>query len=412
MRVFFSVGEPSGDLHGANLIRDLQARHPQLQCVGYGGPRMQAAGCELHFDLTSLAVMWIGRVLLNLRTFFRLRDQAAAYFDRERPDAVVLIDYPGFNWHIAAAAKQRGIPVFYYGVPQLWAWAPWRVKKMARTVDHALCKLPFEERWYRERGVNATFVGHPYFDEMQRQQLDDVFLAEQRKLPGRLVTILPGSRTQEVTSNLPAFLKAAALIRQQAPDVRFAIAAFNQKQANLAAQLVERSGLTTHHSPRGLEIPIHLGRTPELMHLAESCLACSGSVSLELLWHEKPTVIHYRVSPWLYAAGRYLLMTVRYITLVNLLAVADPFAAIRRPYDACEPGAEQIPFPEYPTWQDKSAQLAKHIIHWLSDEPARQRQIAQLRTLKSQYAQPGASQRAAEYILEQLSAPSTRRAAA
>src|SRR5688500_2980528 len=149
MRLFFSVGEPSGDLHGANLIRDLKARRPDLECVGYGGPRMQAAGCHLHFDLTSLAVMWIGRVLLNLRTFFRLRDQAKAYFDRERPDAVVLIDFPGFNWHIAAAAKERGIPVFYYGVPQLWAWAPWRVKKMRRTVDHALCKLPFEETWLR-----------------------------------------------------------------------------------------------------------------------------------------------------------------------------------------------------------------------------------------------------------------------
>ena len=393
MRIFFSVGEPSGDLHGANLIRDLQARHSDVKCVGYGGPRMQAAGCQLHFDLTSLAVMWIGRVLLNLRTFFRLRDQAKAYFDRQRPDAVVLIDFPGFNWHIAAAAKERGIPVFYYGVPQLWAWAPWRVKKMRRTVDHALCKLPFEEKWLRDRGVNATFVGHPYFDEMHRQQLDASFLAAQRKTPGRLVTLLPGSRTQEVASNLPAFLKAAKLIQSRVPGTRFAIASFNEKQAKLAQNLVSESGL---------DIPIHVGRTPELISAAECCLACSGSVSLELLWHEKPTVIHYQASRLLYALGKYLLMTVRYVTLVNILAADDAFNGVRRPYDRHEPGAERIPFPEYPTYTDKSADLAHHIVEWLTDESALKRRQQQLHDLKTRYAQPGASSRAAEYLLEHL----------
>jgi lipid-A-disaccharide synthase len=393
MRIFFSVGEPSGDLHGANLIRDLKSRCPDVECMGYGGPRMAAAGLDLHFDLTSLAVMWIGRVLLNLRTFFRLRDQAKEYFDRHRPDAVVLIDYPGFNWHIARAAKERGIPVFYYGVPQLWAWAPWRVKKMRRNVDHALCKLPFEETWFRERGINATFVGHPYFDEMQRQQLDEAFLTEQEQLPGRLVTLLPGSRTQEVTSNLPAFLKAATIIQQKLPDVRFAIAAFNEKQANLARSLVEASGL---------EIPIHVGRTPELIHLADCCLACSGSVSLELLWHEKPTVVHYKASRLLYAIGRYVAMTVKYVTLVNILAADDAFSGDRRPYDRHAPGAEQVPFPEYPTYQDKSQELADHITEWLTDEAQRQARVAQLRDLKFENAQPGASKRAAEYILSHL----------
>ena len=167
MHIFFSVGEPSGDLHGANLIQALKARHPDVRCVGFGGPKMAAAGCELHQDLTKLAIMWFGRVLLNLHKFFEYRRQADEYFARHRPDAVVLIDYPGFNWHIARKATERGIPVYYYGTPQLWAWAGWRVKKMRETVDHALCKLPFEEPWLRERGVNATYVGHPYFDELR-----------------------------------------------------------------------------------------------------------------------------------------------------------------------------------------------------------------------------------------------------
>ena len=160
MRIFFSVGEPSGDLHGANLIRELRKRDPQIECVGYGGPRMADAGCQLHEDLTRFAVMWFLRVLLNLHHFLALLRNANQYLREAKPDAVVLIDYPGFNWWIARAAKKNGIPVFYYGVPQLWAWAAWRIKKMRRFVDHLLCKLPFEEKWYKDRGCHATYVGH------------------------------------------------------------------------------------------------------------------------------------------------------------------------------------------------------------------------------------------------------------
>ena len=396
VRIFFSVGEPSGDLHGANLIRDLRSRQPEVECVGFGGPRMAAAGCELQFDLTSLAVMWIGRVLWNIRTFFRLLANAGKYFDEHRPDAVVLIDYPGFNWHVARKAKERGIPVFYYGVPQLWAWAPWRVKKMRRTVDHALCKLPFEESWFRERGVHATYVGHPYFDEMERQPIDTAFLAEQKALPQRLVTLLPGSRTQEVRSNLPAFLKTVTKMQGRVNNVRYAIASFHEKQALLARELVAQAGL---------EIPVHVGRTPELIQSASVCLACSGSVSLELLWHEKPTVIHYKMAPWLYVLGRHLLMNVKYITLVNILADNEAFINVQHPYDPCSAIAERVPFPEYPTFQDKTGLMAEHLVEWLNNEPERQRKINQLRELKQINAQPGASARAAEYIVRTLAGP-------
>ena len=180
MKIFFSVGEPSGDLHGANLIRELSRRRNDFEFVGYGGPRMAAAGCQLHEDLTKLAVMWFVRVLLNLHRFWGLASRADRYFRHERPDAVVLIDYPGFNWWIARRAKAHGIPVFYYGTPQIWAWAGWRIKKMRRFVDHVLCKLPFEEAWYRERGCHATYVGHPYFDQLRGETLDASFIEQQR----------------------------------------------------------------------------------------------------------------------------------------------------------------------------------------------------------------------------------------
>ncbi len=392
MKIFFSVGEPSGDVHGANLVRELRRRHRGISCVGYGGPRMQAAGCELHEDLTQFAVMWFLRVLLNIHHFWRLYRRAATYFREQRPDAVVLIDYPGFNWWIARAAQRYEIPVFYYGVPQIWAWAGWRIKKMRRLVDHALCKLPFEEAWYRERGCPAIYVGHPFFDETTNHQLDEAFVDEQQSRPGRLVTILPGSRSQEVTSNLRWFLKAAQRIHEQLPETRFAIASFNDKQARIARELIV-----------DLPVPIevHTAKTPELMHLASCCMACSGSVSLELLYHEKPTVILYWVGRVAYFAQKYL-RTVQYITLVNLLAGRDLFPRRVTPYDPQAPGAELVPFPEYVACDDKSAQLATHIIDWLSNEPLRLARVAQLRELKARYAKPGASSRAAEYILAQL----------
>ena len=278
MRIFFSVGEPSGDLHGANLIRELRAQHPDVECVGYGGPKMAAAGCDLHEDLTELALMWIWRVLLNIHKFWLLLRQADSYFAQNQVDAVVLIDYPGFNWWIARAAKRHGIEVFYYGAPQMWAWLSHRVNKMRRLVDHVLCKLPFEARWYGQHGCNATYVGHPYFDEMQQRRLDEKFLAHLADDQRALVAILPGSRTQEVQGSLPCFIRAAALIRQQLPNVRFAIAAFNNKQAALAKELAAEAEF---------DVDVYAGKTAELIQHSRCTMACSGSVSLELLYHEK-----------------------------------------------------------------------------------------------------------------------------
>ena len=156
MKLFFSVGEPSGDLHGANLITALKQRHDAVATVGFGGPRMLAAGCSLLRDMSDLAVMGLGPVLWKLPQFWQLKRQAERYLDQQRPDAVVLIDYPGFNWHIATAAKRRGIPVVYYGLPQLWAWAGWRVAKVRKFVDHVLCSLPFEPQWYHPEFISSS----------------------------------------------------------------------------------------------------------------------------------------------------------------------------------------------------------------------------------------------------------------
>lgn len=389
MQIFFSVGEPSGDLHGANLIQALKKQHPKWEFVGYGGPKMQAVGCRLHADLTQFAVMWLAQALWNIRKFLKLLGQANQYFKNERPDLVVLIDYPGFNWWIARKAKAAGIPVVYYGTPQLWAWAAWRVSKMRRFVDHVLCKLPFEQKWFRDRGCHATFVGHPYFDELRSRQLDQAFVEQQTDSEKPLVTILPGSRTQEIRLNLPQFLKTAQQIKQKVPTARFAIAVFKQQQLELVEQIVQQSGQA---------VETHVGRTAELIHSARCCLACSGSVSLELLYHAKPSAILYQISRLGYAAQK-ILRKVRYITLVNLLTADDPFsdhsAGI---YNSADPRDQHVLMPEYLTCKDRTADLAQHTAEWLTDHEQYEQRVQQLVALKQQVAQGGASERAADYI--------------
>ena len=419
--IFFSVGEPSGDLHAANLIRELQKRCKTIQAVGYGGPEMEKAGCKLHVDLTAMAVMWFLRAILNYHKFWLLVKKADKYFKQHRPDAVVLVDFPGFNWHIARCAKKHGIPVFYYTPPQIWSWARWRVKKMRETVDHVLCSLPFEEAWFKKRGCNATYVGHPFFDEVQRKPLDAEFMAKQERLDeriGPLVAILPGSRTQEVKHNLKWFLMTAKKIQSQVKQVRFAVAAFRPHQAEMAHALIKQYGLACD---------VHVGKTSELMASARCCMACSGSVSLELLHYECPTVILYWISRLAYSVQERF-RWVKYITLVNMLSAGGleigdlvddnatapaekrlPAKELKKrvqeglkPFDPAQPDAEKVLFPEYLTWEDKTDQLASHVVEWLEDKSAYQRLVAQLHELKTQVGHPGASSHAADYILKTI----------
>lgn len=392
LTIFFSAGDPSGDLHAANLIRQLRSRREDFRAVGYGGPQMAAAGCRLHADLTALAVMWFARALLSLHKFWDLAGRADRYFRHHRPDAVVLVDYPGFNWWIARRAKAHGIPVFYYAPPQIWAWARWRVGKMRRFVDHVLCSLPFEAEWFRKQGCKATFVGHPFFDQLRRQQYDREFLEAEGRRDGPLVVILPGSRTQEVAGNLRWFLKAAVRVRAEVPRVRFAIAAFKARQAELARREV---------AAWELPVEVFVGKTPELMRLADCCMAVSGSVSLELMYHTTPTVILYWISRLAYFVQGFF-RKVKYITLVNLLSADQLYPEDITPFDPAQEDAENVPFPEYLTCEDRSAQIAAHVVEWLTDGSARGRKVRELARLKAEVGSGGASRRAAEYILGAL----------
>jgi lipid-A-disaccharide synthase len=315
-------------------------------------------------------------------------------------DAVVLIDFPGFNWWVAKAAKRQGVPVFYYGVPQMWGWLPGRVRKLRRLVDYVLCKLPFEVPWFAARGVTATYVGHPYFDELSQRQLDAEFIREYDNPRAPLITLLPGSRNQEVRANLVWLLEAAELIRREVPQAAFAVACFHPAQAEYVREIV---------AEHGLAVDVFVKRTPELIEMSTLCLACSGSVSLELMYHEKPSIILYRLSR-LQAIGKWFVMTCRFITLVNLLATDDIRRQAARPGEATG-GDPAVPFPEF-AWMANPAQpIAKLAIAWLQDPAEWTRRRHQLAQLKQKFAQPGATARAAAFVLEklkQLESPATQ----
>jgi lipid-A-disaccharide synthase len=387
MQIFFSVGEPSGDQHAARLIHALRRRRPDLAIRGYGGPKMEQAGCSLDFELTDLAVVGIFRVLPLLWSFYRLVKRAEQLFQEARPDAVVLVDFPGFNWWIARKAKAAGIPVFYYLPPQLWGWAPWRVKRMRKFVDHILCGLPFEPQWYAERGLEAEYVGHPFFDDVAESQLDGAFCNRAHTEFKRIVGILPGSRNHEVESNFPLQIDVMEQVAARHPDVQFLVACFRERHRERCRQLLASR-------PRPLPVELVVGRTPEIIEVSDCCLMVSGSVSLEMLARAKPAVVHYRISPLTYTLVRPL-VNVKSITLPNLIAgrrLLPEWLVVLRP-------------------QRTVRAMAAVINEWLASPLKLAETARDLRKLRQEIGQPGATGRTADRILVQL-APLDRAQAA
>lgn len=319
-RIFFSVGEPSGDQHAARLITHLKQSFPEIQTTGFGGEAMQAAGCEIELDLTKHAVVGILEVLPKLREFFGFADQAEAIFKSGQIDAVVLVDFPGFNWHIAKRAKRYGIPVYYYCPPQLWAWGGWRVRKMRRLVDHVLTVLPVEQTYFAKHNIPATYVGHPFFDAVALAELDEQLLArfaKQTESGDQLVAVLPGSRTHEVHRTWPVMLESIRQLAKSEPSAKFLVAAYRDRHC-----LWCRNQLTA--ADADLPIEFYVDRTSEVIEAARCAMMVSGSVSLELMARRTPAAVTYRIGRFLYAFAK-MVVKLDSITLPNLMSPRKVF---------------------------------------------------------------------------------------
>jgi lipid-A-disaccharide synthase len=391
MRVFLSAGEPSGDHHAALLVRAIRARRPDVECVGLGGPCMAAEGCTLVADLTQLAVMWFLRVILNIHRFVDLARQAERSFLDARPDVCVLVDFPGFHWWLAWRAKRHGIPVVFYCPPQIWAWASWRIGKMRRLVDHVLSALPFEHDWFTAQGMRSTYVGHPFFDE-----LEDA-VPRRRDEAAPLVLLLPGSRGQEIEGNLASILRAAALVKARVPAARFAIGALHERHATRIREMLAAQ----QQALGGLDVAVEAACTRSLITVAACAIAVSGSVSLELLASRVPTVIVYRISGLAYVVQSWY-RRVRFITLVNLLACRDPIGPVRPtllPPAAVEAADPEAVYPEYLAVQDPAREAAAHVVAWLTDPVAREHAIGRIEAVAARVATGGSAAHAADAVL-------------
>lgn len=300
MKLYLIAGEASGDLHGSNLIKALLRQAPYTECRCWGGDLMQTAGGELVKHYRDLAFMGFAEVVKNLRTIIRNLSFCKKDILAFKPDALVLIDYPGFNLRIAKWAHKQGIKVIYYISPQIWAWHSSRVHDIKKHVDKMLVILPFEQAFYEKYGMQTTFVGHPLLDALQTQTADNVEVKPAKPI----IALLPGSRKQEVQRILPIMLS----VIPDFPDYEFVIAGASALPASYYQPFLSKYP----------NIRLEHGQTYSLLRQATAALVKSGTSTLETALIGTPQVVCYSGSPISYAIARRVI-NVKYISLVNLI---------------------------------------------------------------------------------------------
>ena len=287
-KLLIVAGEASGDTHGAALVRELVKREPDLHIAGLGGPRMAAAGVELFQDLTSHAMIGAAGLFGSLGGLVRAYRKITHSLGTDRPDAIVLIDFPEFNLMVARHAKEIGVPVIYYVSPQIWAWRTGRMKKIAARVRKMLVFFPFEKEMYDRAGVDATFVGHPLLDTMSDKLSVTERAAVRRSLglpeSGTVVGLLPGSRRKEIEHVFPTLLQSAEIIRAERPDTTFAVA----QAEGLPTRSFERIA-----ARRDVEFKMITSRAHDVMLASDLLLVCSGTATLEAGLLATPMIVTY-----------------------------------------------------------------------------------------------------------------------
>jgi lipid-A-disaccharide synthase len=366
--VLFVAGEPSGDLHAAGVAAELRRLEPELPLVGIGGARMEQAGVRLLEHTDRLAVMGFVEVLKHVPQHFRLLASLRRLLRSGRVRLVVLVDYPGFNMKVAAAAHDAGIPVLYYITPQVWAWGAGRLAVMARTVTRAAVILPFEEALLRGHGVNATFVGHPLLDRARSLPTRD---SARRDLglpaDATVLALFPGSRTQEIARHLEPFVAAARELERRVPGLRTVVS---------VAPGIELDAARCPY-------PLAHSASFTVWRAADAALSKSGTSTLEAAVAGCPLVVAYRTSAWTYAIARRV-VKIPHIGLVNVVAgreVAPEFVQ-----NALEPVAV--------------ANVLERLL--TSGSPQRAEMLAHLADVRAKLGTAGASERVAHIAREML----------
>ena len=368
MIIYFVAGEVSADNHGAALMRSLRAVDPELKFIGRGGPQMQqVAGSQFKNWIGDAAVLGLWEVLRKYGYFREQFHRTLNEIQESKPDAVVLIDYPGFNLRLARALRKQSPrhKTIYYISPQVWAWNRGRIKKMARVIDLVLCIFPFESDLYAASGLRAVFVGHPMIERLETQKIDS-------PRDPNLIGLFPGSRSREVRKIFPLMIEVARLLLRHNPTLRFRVAAASEK---LALELNEQ--LSDRHA-----IEINVGQAAVIMQQAFVGIVASGSATLEAAYFGMPFVLIYKVAWPTYVAAR-LVVNVDFLGMPNLLA-----------------GKEVVP--EFIQHEAKPAAIGEAVRLLMEDSPARDRMISDFDAITRKLGGPGASERAARAILDEL----------
>ncbi|MDD3345495.1 MAG: lipid-A-disaccharide synthase [Candidatus Omnitrophica bacterium] len=369
-KIFIICGEPSGDLLAGNLAGEMLKLDPGIKFTGIGGKNLRDAGAEIIYDIGGLSVMGLLDVLKKLPRFLKLKRLVLERIKAEKPDAIIFVDFSGFNLRLAKALN-KSIPAFYYVSPQVWASREKRIKRIKEFIDEMVVLFKFEEEFYRKRGIRAHFAGHPLADlsprPLQRKQIMESLRLDPSK---KVIALLPGSRKQEIKAVLPLMLKAGEIIEKNIPGMQFIIA----KSAGVEKEVYEDACSRSSLLPRIAE-----GKTHECLESADFCLVCSGTATLEAAILQKPFLIVYKMGMLNYFFYRPQIK-IPYIGIVNIVC-----------------GRKIVP--EYIQFNACPEKIARNALALLNNPSLTMQMLEELRRLKEVLGPPGAAERAARIFL-------------
>jgi lipid-A-disaccharide synthase len=375
-KVLIMSGEASGDLHGANLAREIGKQDPAIAIYGVGSKQMQGAAVRMLADASEISVVGITEVLTHLRVIYRVYAMLKRFLKHERPDLLVLIDFPDFNIMLGKAARKLGIPVLYYISPQVWVWRKGRIKKIARLVKAMIVVFPFEVPLYERAGVDVRFVGHPLTDvvrsDLTREQAKSAFGFDVSR---RVIALLPGSRRSELMHLLPDMLAAAKILSNRFPDLQFILP---------VAPTLDQAFIRTFVDQCGIPVRMIEGRVYDVLRASDAALVTSGTATLEAGLMSVPMVIVYRISALTYyIVSKLVHAGLKHVGLVNI--VAD----------------ERI-VPELIQEKSTPQNMADAVARMLNDPAYYDRIRAGLDNVRKRLGDSGASARAAAVVRELL----------